>query len=1040
MLPNQFKEILTRFECFYSRSEEDMFKEYSPLAAEIAVTKDPVPWKDRESLVYRPLQEGECWGKDWDSCWVHVRGTVPASWAGQQLVMRLNLGGEALVFDEAGVPVCGLTDHSLFDRYFVKEIYYFAQPAQPNQEVDLWIEGVSSNIQGKTDFPWAPHVSREPHPEGQSHPVVKSLRLAVFRDELYHYRIEFDFLYSLLKEYYKADCTKHRARQLAYALYKSLDAYCGKPDNAAAARAVLAPVLRLPACGSALKCTATGHAHIDVGWLWPVKESIRKVARTFSSQLRLMEQFPEYHFGESQPQLYLFCKEYYPALYEQIKKRVQEGRWECEGGMWVEADNNLPSGESLIRQFLHGKNFFMDEFGVEAKDLWMPDVFGYNGNTPQIMKICGCDYFLTMKLAWNAINKPVYSTFRWQGIDGTQVFAHMPPEDNNYNSSLGGGAMAQNQDKLKESAICPEFVMPYGIGDGGGGPCRDHVERALLMKDQEDFPHLTMGNAQDTLEHMAECWDELPVWQGELYFEKHRGTLTSQARTKRANRQLEQKLLQTEALCSLLPPEEYPRKELDKIVKTILINQFHDIIPGSSIRLVYENTAKEHAQCLEALDELQKKAASRLMARQENALVLFNSLSVPYRRPVELPKEWSTGAIATAQGVPVPVQVESDERVFASVEIPADGFLVLCRDPKGATSAVPTVRDRDVLALENDALFCAFDADGHLTECRAKQSGRQWLRGAGNVLRIYQDEAAEYDAWDVDPWYRNQVVDEAKAVQGESALREVGPVRGVLKFSLAIGESSIEQEVSLAAGGDTLEFRNAVEWHEGRKLLRVAFPTPVESPWATYDIQYGQVRRPTHTNTSWDSAQFEVCAQRYADLSTEEGGLAILNDCKYGHCIRDGVLSLSLLRAPKWPDYTADLGHQEFTYAICPHEKGLDDSDVIAQAAQLNRAPALFVDRAAPAAQLPFFLEGQGVSLEVVKRGEKCDELFLRIVETRGRHAEALLRLREGAQATRVLVTDAIEWNTLEEPARDASGAFRLALHPYQILTLKLAR
>ncbi|MGN0867149.1 MAG: alpha-mannosidase [Oligosphaeraceae bacterium] len=1037
MTENQFKEVLSRLNVFYSRSEEDMFQEYAPLEATIAVSQEPVPWKERESLEYRPLQEGECWGKDWDSCWVHVRGTVPQGWEGQTLVMRLNLGGEALLFDGEGVPVCGMTDHSLFDHFFVKDTYFFPQPAKGGQTVDFWIEGVASNIQGKTNFPWAPHVTRETHPEGQSHPVVKHLRLAIFREELYRFRMEFHQLHNLLKVYHKGEVTRYRPRQIAMGLSRALDVYCGDPENAAAARKALQPLLRLPACASALRCTAIGHAHIDVGWLWPVRESVRKAARTFSSQLRLMEQFPEYHFGASQPQLYQFVKDHYPRLYAQIKERVREGRWECQGGMWVEADNNLPSGESLIRQFLHGKNFFRDEFGVEVRNLWLPDVFGYNGNTPQIMKICGCDTFLTQKLSWNAVNKPEHNTLRWQGIDGTQVLTHFPPEDN-YNSAQEAGFMAQAQDNDKDSALCPEFLSLFGIGDGGGGPCRDHVERCLMMKDMEDVPRITMGRAQDALDRMRKYWDDLPVWQGEFYFEKHRATLTSQARTKRGNRLLEQRLAQTEALAALLPPAEYPRKELDQIWKTLLLNQFHDIIPGSSIRLVYQRTQKEHQECLDKLAELQKSLAAKLLAPGEDSLTFFNSLSVPYARPVELPASWATGKVVDAQGDAVTLQVESDGRVFAAVKVPPYAFLTLRRVPGEPSQAVRTTRDES-LVLENGKLNARFAPDGTLESLFLQDgNGEECMAAPGNTLSLYHDDPAEYDAWDLDPWYRNQKTANAAAVPGKAAWRERGPVRSLLHFSLGIGVSALEQEVSLAGEGRTLEFHTVVDWKEGRKILRVAFPTTVRSAWATYDIQYGQMRRPTHTNTSWDSVQFEVCAHRYADLSQAERGVALLNDGKYGHCIRDGVLELSLLRSPKWPDYTCDLGRQEFTYALQPHEGPLEDSLVQQEAAQLNRAPACFAGEAPAGLGLPFSLEGKGFTLEVVKRGEKTDDLYLRLVENHGRRARGRLVFPAGSPAPRVAVSDALEWN--EEGALPVqAGGCPFSLEPYQILTLKLS-
>ncbi len=1033
MTQNQFTEIMTRLNNFYDRSEEDMFTEYAPMTAEIAVTKEAVPWKERLKLKYKPLTEGTCWGGGWDCCWVHVKGTVPKSWSGKPLVMRLNIGGEAMIFDEKGVPLYSLTDHSIYARFYTKDIYHFTKPAKVGQKVDFWIDGVASNIQGQPDFPWAPHVTREEHPAGQSHPTVKHMRLAIFNEDLYRFRLEFSMLHRYLRDYLNGDVTKLRSRQLAQALSDALDAYKGIPANAAAAREALKPILSQPALASALDVTAIGHAHIDVGWLWPVKESIRKAARTYCNQISLMERYPEHCFGGSQPQLYQFVKDNYPELYAKIKKAVKAGRWECQGGMWVEADNNLPSGESLIRQYVHGKNFFMDEFGVDVRNLWIPDVFGYNGNTPQISNICGCNTFLTQKLSWNNINTFPYNTFRWRGIDGSELVTHFPPE-NDYNCPMEQARMAAGQDRYQEAAICPEFASLFGLGDGGGGPMEDHVERYRIMKNLEGTPRVKIGPVQPMLDRMYAMRDKLPIWRGELYFEKHRATLTTQSRTKRNNRKLEQRMAQVEFLCSLLPVKKYPRALLDKIWKLILINQFHDIIPGSSIKLVYDNTQKEHEQCLKELEGAIQSAAKQLFKANANCLTLFNSLSTDYTRPVELPKSWAKGTVKTASGEAVVTQVESDGRVFAAVTIPADGFLVLVRNPKSG-KAVATKCDKKLL-LENKLARYAFDGDGQLTSAVAVEDGQETMASPGNMLNMYSDDPAEYDAWDLDPWYRKQYIGAAKSTA--VATREVGPVRSVLHFNLGISESSIQQDISLAANSATVEFKTAVEWNEGRKMLRVAFPTTVQSTSATYEIQYGTIQRPTHTNTSWDSVQFEVCGHRYADLSDGERGVAIMNDCKYGHMIREGQVELNLLRSSKWPDYYADLGHQEFTYAFRPHKGALIQSTVRDEAQQLNREPWSFEGMDAAGVACPVSVSGDGVSLEVVKRAEKSDALILRIVETKGRHTTGTLKLAKNSGIKKVSFTNAIEW-TDDGELKATKGEYSFALKPFQIITLKLA-
>ena len=1032
MTDSQFQENLTRLELFHPRSEEDMFTDYSFLHAEVGVSDEPVAWEDRLKLKYRPVAEGESWGVDWQSGWFHLTGQVPGSWRGE-VVLRLNLGGEALVFDDKGAPVCGLTNASVYHPDYYKEVFFFEKAVKAGGRIDMWVEAAANNVLGPAQFNWYPHATREPYPAGHSVGTVRYMRIALFNGELRRFRNEFLQLWHYV-EYLKRDVKNYRCRQIAKALSDALDVYCGNPENAAAARRVLAPILSQKALSSALKCTAIGHAHIDVGWLWPVRESIRKAGRTFSSQLRLMKRYPGYVFGASQPQLYQFVKDAYPALYKRIKAAVKAGTWECQGGMWVEADNNLPSGESLIRQFIHGKNFFKEEFGVDVKNLWLPDVFGYNGNTPQIMKICGCDFFLTQKLSWNTVNKPPYNTFRWIGIDGSEVTTHFPPE-NNYNSLLTTWGLAVAQDRYNEAAVCGEFLSLYGMGDGGGGPQEDLVERGRLVADWEGSPKVEFGFAQPAFDRMMACKSVLPTWHGELYFENHRGTLTTQARTKKNNRKLEQRLLQAEFINSLLPASKYPRKELDRVCKLLLLNQFHDIIPGSSIRLVYDRTEREHAEGLKALEALIQKAGSQLLAKDSSSVTFMNTLSVDYTRPLELPAAWAKGRVVGEDGAEIPVQVESDGRVFGRASVPADGFLTL-RHVGGKGGAVKAKRMKG-LVLENANLRFAFDKSARMTSAVVKATGQETLSAPGNDFLMFNDMTSTYDAWNIDQWYRGERTSD-RAYSVAEVLCEEGPVRSVLHFRLRIHDSLIDQEVSLGADASAVEFKTAVEWKEIHKMLRVAFPTQIESLEAAYDIQYGMIRRPTHTNTSWEQVQFEVCAHRYADLSDDERGAAILNDCKYAHSVRDGVMELNLLRSSKWPDYNADQGHQEFTYAFAPHRGTLVDSSVQSDAAQLNREPWRFDGYAAKALSLPISVEGQGVSIEAVKRAERSDDLIVRVVETRGRHASATVRLSKGCGFKRVSFTNAIEWTDDGDLSlKDGEGS--LALHPFQIVTLRLS-
>ncbi len=1034
MLPSQFREQLSRLQYFYDRSQEDMYGEYAPVTLTVAVSAEPVPWAERLSLSpHRPVAEGEAWGKDWESGWFHVTGRIPEHWAGKEGVLRLNLGGECLIFDGDGNPLCGLTNTSVYHPGTTKEVFYLPSPLKGGETIDLWVEAAANNILGPADFDWNPHVDRATHPQGRSTGVVRYARLATWNRDLHLFRLQFWQLRYYL-EYLGNNEQDYRCRKLVHAMNQALDAYRGDPSRAREALKALAPVWQWHARGSAPRCTAIGHAHIDVGWLWPVRESIRKAARTFSSQLRLMERHPEYRFGASQPQLYQFIKDRHPGLYARIRQAIREGRWECQGGMWVEADNNLPSGESLIRQFLHGKNFYRDEFGVEVRNLWLPDVFGYNGNTPQIMRICGCDFFLTQKLSWNTVNKPLYNTFRWQGIDGSQVVTHFPPE-NDYNSSLAASQLCRAQDRLQESAQFPEFLSLFGMGDGGGGPNEEHVLRGRMLQDWEGSPRLSFGFAQPLFDRMLDHQQELPLWQGELYFENHRGTLTTQARTKRNNRKGEERLGQAEALCSLLPATEYPRQALDRIAKTILLNQFHDIIPGSSIDQVYQRTQQEHAQCLEELARLLQEAGKALLAPRKEGVTFFNALSSPYRRALRIPREAAArgGEWRDLQGNPVPVQREASGALLAQATVPAWGFLTLvAREGAGETPA--TCQDQE-LVLENGEMAYRFDAQGRLLSARDCRTGEEFLEAPGNAFHLYHDETAIYDAWNVDPWYRGEEIPWEPTIL-QPAFRETGPVRDVLHFQLGFAQSRLALEVSLEKGSRCLEFQAKIQWHESHKMLRVAFPTAIRSPKAAFQIQYGVMERATHDNTSWEQVQFEVCAHKFADLSQPERGVALLNDGKYGHSVKGGVMELNLLRSPKWPDFQADQGEQEVTYALLPHAGSWEEAPVYQEAAQLNRAPWPFPGLSAQALSLPMAVEGEGVSWEVLKRAEKSEDWILRLVETRGRHARGVLRLAESLQACRPVLMDAMEWEEGAPLEGTPQDGYAFSLAPFQILTV----
>ena len=1016
-----------RLQIFSKQEMQNVYRESVPLSAEYGWSKEPVPYAERGKLEYRPAQVGLSWAHEWESAWFHVWATVPESFAGRELCLRVNLGGEACVFDETGTPAYGLTGMSAFDTDYYKDRYVIGSFAAGTR-LEYWIEGAANGLFG-INQPAA--TDRNPaKPQGSYTATISQLSLCVFDRELYGMLFDFRVLDELLDVYGMND---YRGKQLLNVLNRAMDMYAGNPANATAVRAYLKEKwLSHPASASALTACAVGHAHIDVGWLWPVRESIRKCGRTFSSQLALMEKYPDYIFGASQAELYKMTKDNYPELFRKIARRIAEGRWEVQGAWWVEADCNIISGESMCRQFLHGKNFFRDEFGVDVRNLWIPDVFGYSASLPQMIRKAGCDHFLTQKISWSQFNTFPHNTFRWVGIDGTEVLTHFPPEDT-YNARAMPRERISAANRFREAGCLDRFASLIGIGDGGGGPSERYLEASARVSNLEGCPKAVFRRAEDFFRDIEPQAAELPVWQGELYLELHRGTLTTQAHTKRNNRKCEQALTALEFLASCLPADQYPAEMLDACWKKVLLNQFHDIIPGSSIGLVYQTTEKEHAMVLARCAEEMRKAADTLFRPCQDAAVLVNTLPTAWQGCVELPPDWRDGAVADDEGVEYDTQVE-DGRVVAYVDIPGSSFLTLrLRRGEGQAAELETAGER---VLENDLIRYEFDGAGQLVSAIDKRDGRELMTAPGNVLSLYADQPLNHEAWDVDIYYPRDFRQQLSCTS--AGMPQVGPCRSFLTFTFEGPASKVTQTVVLGPDSTRLDFVTHVDWHEYRTMLRTAFPVAVAADQAVFDIQYGYVRRPTHNNTSWDEAKFETAGQRYADLSQDDYGVALLNDCKYGYRVKGSVLDLNLLRSPKHPDYNADMGEHDMTYSLYPHAGDHIAGAVPEQAAMLNRDVHVALNREAGAADVPCQVLSDSVNLEVLKRAEKDDSLILRLVETAGRHSAAVLRLAD--PKARVSETNLIEWERGKALDVSADGQVELRLKPSEILTLRPAR
>lgn len=1013
-LPAEERLYLRRVEVTYDELKQSFVTDHAPL--DIAVAKLPPharpTFAQKPAGGYQPIREGEEWGGGWSTAWFRLQGRVPAAWAGKEVVLWAEINGEGLVYDTAGTALQGITSGSVFGPWTARPFMPLFRPAQGGERIDLWLEGAANHLFGVAEVGDPTLQNGKPLAC-----TVGQLRLCAIDRTVWALRHDMEILLDLYRSLPEAGVRRAR-------ILRALTLACevlGRDGRAfAAARAQLTDVLAKPANASDLKVCAVGHAHIDTAWLWPLGESVRKTARTYASQLKLIEDYPGYVFGASAAQHYAWMKEFYPDIYARVKAAIAAGRWEVQGGMWVEADCNITGGESLIRQFVHGKNFFRDEFGVDVDNLWIPDVFGYSASLPQMMAKCGITTFLTQKISWNQFNEFPFNTFWWQGIDGSRVLTHFPPE-NNYNGEVLPSWLIKAQERFKEKDIVDGLMSLFGIGDGGGGPRPEHLERGARLADLEGCPPVRYGTAREFFAELRGKQDLLKTWVGELYLELHRGTLTTQAYVKKCNRKLEHRLRELEMLWTAHLPS-YPIAAFDAIWKEALTLQFHDIIPGSSIRKVYEETNAAHDRLLAACDGLQERFAATLPAG--DGVALFNSLSTDFVGSVVLPAAFDGAGAATAHGAAVPTQVE-DGATVARVRIPAQGWLTL--KPAGAPGAAAG----NGLVLENELVRYTFAADGRVVGAFDKQLGAELLAAPGNRVSLYHDRPNFWDAWDIDKFYREErIADVAFAVEALGS----GPVRSRLRLSGRIGDSSIVQTVTLEPGSRRLDFRTEVDWRESHRMLRVSFPAAVHAERAACEIQYGHLFRATHQNTSWDMAKFEVPAHRWVDISAADRGVALLNDCKYGYSVHGNVLDLNLLRSPTSPDPAADIGRHVFTYSLLAHPGDLHAGGVIAEAGRLNQPPVAFPGRSAPAATAPVSIGGdQGVELAVVKRAEKAEQVVIRLAETRGRHSAATIRL---AKAGRLVPCDIMEW-TDGDPGQPGSE-HRVELAPFEIRTLKI--
>ena len=798
-----------------------------------------------------------------------------------------------------------------------------------------------------------------------------------------------------------------------------------------------------------------GHTHIDVAWWWTVAQTKEKTPRSFATVLKLMEEYPEYKFMSSQPQLYQFLVERYPELMRKIRARVKEGRWEPEGGMWLEADCNLTSGESLVRQFMHGKRFFREQFGVDNVILWLPDVFGYSGALPQIMERCGIRYFMTTKLAWNQYNKMPYDTFYWEGIDGTRILTHLvttvgigqDPEKSyftTYNGELHPDALLGGWHRYQQKDINNDILISYGFGDGGGGPTREMLENGRRMaKGICGIPKVRQCFSRTFFEELEERVKDnrrTPAWIGELYFEYHRGTYTSMARNKRANRKSELLMMDLEFL-SVLAKEQagmpVPVNECDRMWKTILLNQFHDILPGSSIHEVYEVTKKEYADLEKEGKALVKARLDVLSRTKKQALTVWNTTGFAQDMLVSLEKGIKAKALTDDKGRHYAIQQTKEGTIAFVRDVPAKGCVTLTQVETLPDDDVPYLKvDRTHNRVRTKYYDIAFDRYGRIKRLYDRKADREVFRKgeSGNLLRMYEDKPIYYDNWDIDNYYTEKFWDVTDVTQMEWT--ETGPLRATLCVKARISNTQITQKIRICADSRRIDFETEMDWGEHQHLLKVIFPVDVHTDEATFEIQFGNVKRKIHQNTSWDRARFESCGQKWADISEGHYGVSLLNDCKYGHSFIDGNMALTLVKSGIEPNPVADVEHHVFTYALYPHQGMWRAQTTVREAYNLNQPGFVHAGAGVMGERYSYVsCDSDNVVIETVKTAEDGKGVIVRLYECENARTKATLHFAK--KIRRAVLCDCLEQDEEEVPVK-GTDSVTLTFRPYEIKTLRI--
>ena len=1017
--------------------KEDLYLPLGRIDLDAFFTMEHLSLEEAARGDFKPLAPGTKWGQKWEYCWMRGKVTLPQEAAGKRIVMDLQTGGESTVFvnglsfgtrraEWVSVPHHYIVDNVLTESGVAGETY------------DLLIEAYAGH-----DFPEHKGYACATGPvlpgsyENLNGPgprtALGNVTFGIWNEDAYQLYMDMETLRLLMDQ---VDPESLRADSIAEALEQAtLLADFEQPlenriESCKAAREALRPALQAVNGTTAPVFYAVGNAHLDLAWLWPMAETHRKTCRTFAQQLRLISQYPEYKYIQSQPAAYEMCREYYPELFDRIVQAAKKGQWIAEGAMWVEPDTNMTSGESLIRQVMHGKRYYKDVFGVDSVVLWLPDTFGYSAALPQILKGTGVKYLVTQKIFWsyNEGDRFPYHYFTWEGADGSKIDTFLPT---NYTYRTDPKEICQTWKGRVQKRGLNAFLFPFGYGDGGGGPARDYIEFLQREKDLEGMPRVKMEGPVQFFEDMEAKGGPKNTYVGELYFSAHRGVYTSQAAIKKGNRKAELALREAEMWGAIASAQgfAYPLPRMDAAWKKLLLNQFHDILPGSSIARVYEDARRDHQWIIGEAEDVKNDALASLTTG--DGFSVFNSLSFPRMGLVKLPERFTNGAV-TSNGEAVPVQGTADG-LLGLVSVPPCGAVRLTPcDAKSEMKHTARVRLTETGAvIENDLVKAVLNSQGEVVSF-IDQTGREYAAGPMNHLLAYKDVPRIFDAWDIDSNYIDQPVPLEEPAM--LTIKETDGLRAVVHVSRKIMDSNWEQDIVLTASSARLDFVTAVDWQELHRLLKVEFPVNVTAAEGINEIQFGYMARPNHRSRLYDKDRFEVCNQRYSALCDQSHGAAVLNDCKYGVSMNGNALQLSLLRAAASPEMRADNGQHTFTYAFIGWQGSFLDSPVVREAYDLNVPLQTAEGGCVPFSA--FSLDSDNVFIDTVKPAEDgSGDVILRLYEAKRGDTACGLSVNLPVQSA--WLCDMLE-NKRETLPLEA-GRAALHFHPFEVKTIRFS-